>query len=458
MLENNLYQSLKKRMMDEVNDSLQRHPVYRQDVKAYGKYHMGKERPQVGVSLFNANGSRITLSPDDTIGDMWAMVVMTKVGTHPGTSIEWAWEDVYNIAKKVTKEDVTATLSADRVAVNVSHTPLTQGPQNPNLLNNIGQISLFINGVQTFARSANALTGEILMQESAPAGAKIKVSYYYKDMDLPGFYYIEMMAEDSFIITPMHTEDGEVVITKTTGTEVGAQLLKTPVLTDYVLSLYLQSSAASPRIFLDRGVDYTILSSGEITFLTPLPSKYTLYASYRWQGVTRGPFEVKTEYSYNATAIKGVVLAFGSRRLAGDKMCVVLTSTRERCAHVKGGHYLMTLEWKIFSRDPMTTSEISDHLAADIWGFRKEPLRSEGITLQQCFPTGESESAYDEATQTMYFENTLSMEIMTEWKRFIPYIIKIRQHKDAVQMHAPYGSVEQSFTVQYPVTGYPTFL
>jgi hypothetical protein len=120
----------------------------------------------------------------------------------------------------------------------------------------------------------------------------------------------------------------------------------------------------------------------------------------------------------------------------------------------------MNFEWKVFSRDPMTTSEITDHLVSDIWAFRKEPLRSEGITLQEVTGSGEAESSYDDATQAMYFESTVSMEIRTEWKLFIPYILKLKQYRDLTQYHHSYGNTEivNYTTIRAPELGYPTIV
>jgi hypothetical protein len=466
-MENNLYQVIKKRFMDELNDSLKRHPVYKTDVKAYGKYHMGKERPQIGVSLYDTSATRINLSPDNTFGTLMSMVTITKVGNHPGTSIEWVWEDVYNISKWVNKENVTATLSSDRTKVYTSKKPITKGAQNPLLLTDIGQVEVHINGVQILPRSVDPLTGEVQLTTIVNPSETVEVSYFYKDVARPGFYFLEMEEENSFIITPMYSEDGEVVVEKTTGSEVTVQLSQTPVLIDFVLSLYTRSSPRAPLLFLDRDVDYTVTPDGLVTFLQPIQAGTTLYASYRWQGDTLGPFNIPTEYSYNDKAIKGVVLAFGSRRQKGDKMCVVLTARREKAAHVKGGHYNMTLGWKVFSRDPLTTSEIADHLSSDIWVNRRELLKNEGITIEDCTPSNESESVYDDATQAMYFESSLNIEVMTEWKKFIPYVIKLKKYtydveaverikRGRVQEVSLYDAQDTpEFLVEYPITTYP---
>jgi len=474
VIENNLYNAVKDRFFAEINASLQRHPRYAGDVRAYGKYNTAQERPQLGVRLESVSGSRLHLSPDDSIGDFLSIVTMAKVGNHPGTSIEWVWEDVYNLSKTVTDEEITLFQDATRSSFVVANTPMTAGPQNPDLATNRGHVIVKINGVPIPAKNVDAKSGTVTMLGSIPFGAQVQVSYTYRDIDHPGYYFIEMTSETEFLITPMLTEDGEIILSSTTGTETEVHLAKSPVLIDYVLNIYIQRSSLTHKIYLDRKVDYDIDVDGTVRLLQPLPRGYTLYASYRWQGPTRGPFQVLPEYSYVDKAIKGVVLAFGSRKQAGDKHCVILTETRERVANVKGGHYLMNMEWRVHARDPQTASEIADHLTADIWGNRKEAMRSEGVTIQEFMASSESESVYDDATQAMFFENSITAEVMTEWKKFIPYVLKVRRYNANVQMVSPeqqealvrlinpilrqeLSPVKDSVLVQHPKLAYPLF-
>jgi len=478
-MENKLYSAIKHRMFEEMNLSIQRHPTYAHGTKAYNRLHMGKERPQTGVVLQSVSSSRINLSPDDYIGDLWSLVALTRVGNYPGSTIEWVWEDAYNLTPYVEKEDVSSTLDPlTQRTVTVANAPIAAGNQNTMPATSFGQVKLYVNGVPLDAAGVDAASGQIRLPYSASSTDKIEVSYYYVDVDKPGYYFIEFDANDNFMITPMYSEFNEVLIAKTTGVEVNAQLTNSPVLLDYVLNLTTKKNFNSTLIYLDRGVDYDVDETGLVTFLRPLQTGTTVYASYRWRGEDRGPFPVKDEYQYIDSAIKGVVLSVGSRKQAGDKQVVVLNPQREQVAKVYGGHYIMNLEWKVFTRDPMSTEELTDHLISDIWGNRKEPLRWEGITIEACDATGEMEESYDDATQAVYFQNTISMEIMTEWKKFVPYILKLAKYrakvsegrvvptdvKDSVTAVNPSVWFEEEmwvdnkpFQVIYPKTAYPRF-
>lgn len=474
-MQNNLYGAIKHRMFEEMNQSIQRHPTYAGSTKAYHRLHHNKERPQTGVLLRSVSSSRIKLSPDDHIGDLKSLVTLAKVGDSPGSTIEWVWEDAYNLTKYVEKEDVSATLDSTGRLVTVVNTPISAGHQNVEKASNFGQVRLYLDGVKVDALSINADTGQIALPANLAPGVKVEVSYYYSDMDKPGYYFVQFN-QNAFNITPLYSEYNEVVIEKTTGTETEANLNNTPVLVDYVLNLTTKKNFNSTLIYLDREVDYNVDSNGLITFLKPLQAGTTLYASYRWQGENRGPFVVENENEYLDEPIKGVVLAVGSRKKEGDKQVVILNPKREQVAKVYGGHYTMNLDWTVFSRDPMTTEELADHLVSDIWSNRRPSLKWEGITIEECDAASETEEVYDDATGAMYFENNVTMQIMTEWKKFVPYILKLAKYNYKVKM---YGEMEgsdivtgvntdlvidldiqpkgETFEVVYPKMKYPIF-
>ena len=477
-MENYLYTAVKYRLFEIMNSSIQKHPTYKKEAKAYNRLNMSKERPQIGVLLQSASSSRINLSADSFIGELKSHVNLVRAGNAPGSSMEWVWEDSVNITKRVIAEDVSASLSADGTVIRTAHYPICSGYGNTTTANNFGQIELTINGVPTLASFVQGLTGKIALPGAVPASAVITVSYYYNNLDLPGFYYTEMLTKDEFIITPMYSVYDEVVISKTTGIETASTLRNSPVLIDYVLTLYTKKTPLAVQLYLDRDVDFNVQADGTIVFLQPLPKGTTLYGTYRYQGANRGPFTVPNEYSYVDNAIRGAVLSFGSRKTPGDKQVVILTPARDVVASVYGGHYSMTMEWRVFSRDPETTSELTDHLVSDLWGNVKEPLRFEGLTIEVVDATGESEEMYDESTQTPYWQNTISIQIMTEWKKFVPFVLnlnkytfKLYQEQDAPQSSAVSinSSVstdnelwvdpsEKVFKVTYPTTGYPTFI
>lgn len=500
-MENNLYQAVKNRMIAEMNLSINNHPTYAGQVKAVAKYHMGRERPQTSVILDNVTSSREHLSPDDCVGDLWSIVSVAKVGDCPGHSIEWVWEDSYNITKYVKKEDVTATLDSSRRFVQLAHFPVAQGLQNPDLATSVGQISISLNGVNFTPKSLNNDTGLIdlgftvkseypheiypALRESSSFSIEmipptILVSYYYRDIAPQGYYYLELVDDSSFNVTPMLYVEEEVVVKDMEGSVTEAFLDHINVLEDYIITLYTQRTSKSVKIYWERNFDYTIEpTTGKITFLNPnsefigAPGKpTTLYASYRWIGDTIGPIAVRP-YCVDDTTIKGAIIVFGSRIRKGDKHCIILRSSRERCAQIKGGHYTMSLDWKVSSRDRMTTDELVDHLTSDLWGNRKEHLRSEGLVVEECIATGETEEAYDEATQAMYFQNTISMQLMTEWKKFIPYVENPKKFKyrlEAVSKLSPsyqeivkeigkgMNLITDEYSIEYPKASYPYVL
>jgi len=41
-------------------------------------------------------------------------------------------------------------------------------------------------------------------------------------------------------------------------------------------------------------------------------------------------------------------------------------------------------------------------------------------------PTGETEETFIEGTGDLYYESSVDISVMTEWQRFVPYLITIR--------------------------------
>jgi len=424
-VQNNLLTVVKQRVMDIFNDTIQRHPIYRKDnVRIRHKLASDKERPQTGLILQGASSSRIKMSADDYLTDLCSHTTLATAGDHEGVSVEWAWEDTANVTKKVEGEDVSSSLDSTRRTFTVANTPIASGFGNTKKATNFQQVVVRVNGEKVLAAGLNADTGAVVLQSPAPIGATITVSYFYKNIDLPGFYFLEMATDTEFNITPLHTVKDEVVIETTTGSELSASLDNSNVAAS-VFILYTKYSEFSEKLILEPGVDYTVEATGVITFLAALKAGTTLYGTYRYQGANRGPFVIEHERQGISNAITGVTMAFGSRAIAGDKQVIIVTDERETVASVYGGHYDMSFDVQAYARDPQTAQELTDHVIEDIWANKKEALKFEGLTIEELDASGESEEVYDDGTGAVYFQHSISLEIMTEWKKFKPHLLHL---------------------------------
>ena len=429
-MENHLLTVVKTRVMDIFEESLQRHPVYA-DTQVYHKFHALKERQQYGVILRGASATRTKMSADDFLGDLSSHCTLARVGSAPGTSVEWAWEDQAHVT--VTVRDEAASLDARRTTIQTSRHPITAGPGNTVAATNFAQVTVKVDGLEVMPASVDGVSGKITLSAPVPALSSCTVTYCADNLDIPGYYFLEVFDYDaharqgSFGVTPLHRVKDEVLVAKTTGLESTATLAHHPVVLTSPYYLYTKKQANSNRFMLEYGTEYTLDATGLVTFLLPLPSGTTVYASYGWQGVNRGPFAITAENTYNADAIRGVVLAFGTRVQAGDKQVVLLAPQKEAMARVFGGHYTMQFDLQVYAKDPTALSEMVDHLVSDIWGNMRQPLMFEGLTIDELDPTGESEENYDDSAQIMYFQHSISLTMITEWKKFTPYLVNIRE-------------------------------
>lgn len=77
----------------ELQDSFSRHPSYEKIVPYVQNKFSFKERPQFGIIVKNASGSKVSLSPDNFVGTVQSHVMLAYV-KHPVWPLEWVREDL----------------------------------------------------------------------------------------------------------------------------------------------------------------------------------------------------------------------------------------------------------------------------------------------------------------------------------------------------------------------------
>lgn len=430
--DNNLLRTVKSRVFAELTDSLQKHSVYRDKVNVYHKFPY-KERPMFGIVLKNASANRQQLSPDDYAATMSSFVSVARAEGKEGRLLKWVWEDELNVTQPVINEDLssqtsgTASFGTNRV-FRVANTPIMTGQYSSDIADNFNQVHITVNGDKVFAEYIDGKKGIVILRDPPVVGSTILISYWKKTIVDPGRYYLQLIDSNHFVIDPLYIIKKEEVIDKTTGTETSATLDNGNLLSGFDV-LYTKKYGYSSNIYLVRDTDYTIDTSGNITFLNALPTDTTLYANYRWIGTRLGPFDMPdNEYQYNNTSLTGVILAFGSERIIGDKNVIIVYPKRETSALVYSGHWIMNFDIEVMARDTIQLPELTDHIINDMWSRKRVALTYDGLTIESMEPTGEFEEVYDENTGDQYYKNSINLTIMTEWKRFVPYLTEIMDY------------------------------
>lgn len=234
----------------------------------------------------------------------------------------------------------------------------------------------------------------------------------------PGIYYVDMDTETQFYVDVLHDITNEQV-QNVSGT---IYALDRPYL-EGTLVVYEQPSGWQLR----EGVNYTAnAETGEITLTDPLPDGRWLVADYRSPNTSRGPFEIRPNRAHH-TAIPGVVLAFGNRIEAGDRMAVVVRPTRCPAYLEFGGHWDVNVDIDIFARDVYEQREIADRSVIFLFGVLRSYLANEGLEMKDISLGGEAEEAYDEAGDDYYYTSSISLTIRTDWAIQVPLEGYIRQ-------------------------------
>jgi hypothetical protein len=437
-MDSRLVAPIKKRLFDEIQNSIEKHANYRDKVKVFHKFPY-KERPMMGVVVKNASSAtRMRLSADDYAAQMSSLLALAGAEGKDSRVLKFVWEDQNNVTKFQRDEDLSSQITGDpaypTIGTNrvftVNHKPIVAGPFNTKFADNFAQVTLKLNGETTFAEYVNGEKGIVVLPLAPPVGSKLHISYNYGNMTPPGRYYIEVLTPDpahpdqgtQFVIDPIYIVEHEELIARTSGTETSAQTANKNLLARFDV-LYTLKNKFATKIYLERGIDYTITSAGAITFLKPLITNTSLFIDYRWVGPELGPFNLPDgDYEYNNLALPGVILAFGSERILGDKNVVIVYPQREPAAKVYSGHWNMNIEIEVISRDTQQLPELADYIINDMWSYKRLALINEGITMESFEPTGESEDIFDENTQDQYYRTTLSMVLLSEWKRFEPFL------------------------------------
>lgn len=429
-MENKLLSVMKSRMMRELRGAVQDHQLYRDKVNIYHKFPY-KERPQMGVVLRNASGNRIKLSADDHAGTLKSYLALARAGNHEGKFLNWVWEDFQNLTEFVKNEDLstqvegTGSVGANRVFRTQGQ--IVSGECNTVYASDMRHVYMELDGERVLPEYVNGRKRIVILPEAPSPGSTLTVSYHKSRMVHPGRYYIEILSPTEFVIDPFLIVRGEMVIENTGSgiTPEDTANLKNGNVYGGFETLYTKKGPNSHKLYLEKDEDYGISQDGLITFHKELPEDTTLYADYRFIGDTLGPFPIPDEFHYDNTSLPGVILSFSNQVKVGDKMVVVVHPDREPSADFKSGHYTMSFDVEVFTRDPMQLAELTDHVIGFLWNERRLKLMSEGITIEELDPTGESEDVYDEATGDLYYKNGISVQVMTEWKKFIPYVTEL---------------------------------
>lgn len=171
---------------------------------------------------------------------------------------------------------------------------------------------------------------------------------------------------------------------------------------------------------LVEGVNFTAdPATGIVTLVTPMPNRTWLSADYRYPGESTGPWLIMENHT-QVKAIPGVVLAFGRRVEAGDRLSVVVSDRRQPVALEYGGRWEISLDIDVMAQDVIAQGEICDRSVMYLWGIARNRLSSEGIEITQVSFGGESEEVRDETADDYFYNGSISVTLMSDWAIYVP--------------------------------------
>jgi hypothetical protein len=262
----------------------------------------------------------------------------------------------------------------------------------------------------------------------------------------PGVYYIEILTapknpgeEGAFVIDPLLTVTNEPVLRFQTGLEQEGQLQNVPV--DRTLRLYEDRS-----FLLSQGTHYEVLANGGIKFLQRFRAGVVITADYRHAAPSIGPVPFKWNTS-NTTILPGVVLAFGKRAEAGQKVAVVVYRERVETAQAYGGKHEASFDLEVLSRDTTQVEEIADLVVMYLWAEKRPVLGWEGIEIIDVSSGGESEEAVDETGQDFQYSTSMSVQLSADWEIHVPLALTISNVEPQAQQVVSPDLFYQTFPI-----------
>lgn len=241
----------------------------------------------------------------------------------------------------------------------------------------------------------------------------------------PGVYYIEILTAPTlpgemgtFAMDPLYTVTDEPVLYFVSGVERQAQLQNIPV--RQTIRLW-----ENRNYLLIEGTDYTVdYDTGTITLIASFGKGSTLSADYRYAGTSIGPVPFAWN-SADMTTIPGVVLAFGKRAEAGQKVAVVIYGDRVDAAKAFGGKFEVSFDLDVIARDSIQVEEIVDLAVMYMWAQKKSSLEFEGIEIMDVSIGGEAEEVADETGENFFYQASLSLQLRADWEMHVPLPLTI---------------------------------
>lgn len=244
----------------------------------------------------------------------------------------------------------------------------------------------------------------------------------------PGVYFLEILTAPPlpgepgyFVLDPLLTVVDEAVLRFQSGIEQEVVLQQIPVAG--TLRLWVNG-----RDLLREGTDFTV-SGNIITLLRNFSPNAQLTADYRYADESVGPVPFFWNTSNNEI-LPGVVLAFGKRAEAGQKVAIVVYQDRVDTAEAFGGKFEANFDFDVIARDATQMEELADLSIMYLWGEKKTVLEREGIEVLDVSMGGETEELYDETGDDYFYQATISVQLRADWEIHVPLPLTLSRVTD----------------------------
>ncbi|MFA5999362.1 MAG: hypothetical protein WC783_00075 [Candidatus Paceibacterota bacterium] len=228
-----------------------------------------------------------------------------------------------------------------------------------------------------------------------------------------GIYYCRVNeTATAFTLDPLYELD-ELVDVQFDGTNYYADLSSTP----YQEKVYVRSDYGS----FTKDVDYTL--SGQRIVFDQYVEDEQIRVFYRFPGTLFGPFNLDKNYACR-DALPGFAIAFGERLVPNDMQGILISDIKEEVGEIFGGRYNLGLSISLYALDEKLLEKLEDFVSSWLWENRRK-LEDDNIIISKQSNSDQSNEKEIEIANIPTFKGGYSLDIITEWKFFSPYIFRV---------------------------------
>lgn len=303
-----LTNAVKRRVISELKEFFSGHPLYSK-ISITNRFPID-ESVLYGIIVKNSSADQMVLDANNYLGTQVSHTALMNIkGSEvPGTSISWVKDDTDNMFIPF-KEDVSSQADGVRIKLQVSKVPLIyiDGEGNSAFPDRTDTFAakVVVNGREVPIAELDYKTGVITLLTPPEKDAKIFVSYIWRNLALPGYYGVEIVSGNSFVVDPLISRDDLPLLPSKA---VGTHLFLQSTIPQYDFKILIDGSPLDASYYnydpVRNTVSFLLQPVGTNLSIVAESSNKIYSSGADWKFIKQSPNEVviKTTTGFESSA------------------------------------------------------------------------------------------------------------------------------------------------------------